>query len=111
MQPEKNPYIETESDVSVDEIIKAIPHYNVILLDDNEHTYEYVIEMLMKIFGHSLQTAFEMAVEVDTRKRVIVYTTYKERALQKKREIESYGADWRIPNCKGSMSAIIEKVN
>ena len=71
-------------------------------------TYEYVIEMLTDIFGHSPQTAFEMALTVDTQKKVAVYTTYKERAEQKKRQIENYGADWRIPSCKGSMSTYIE---
>jgi ATP-dependent Clp protease adaptor protein ClpS len=92
-----------------EEIVKLIPRYHVILLDDNEHTYDYVIEMLMVLFKHSMETAFRMAYEVDTRKRVIVDTTHKERAELKKQQIESYGADWRMPACKGSMSATIEK--
>jgi ATP-dependent Clp protease adaptor protein ClpS len=91
------------------EIIKLIPLYHVILLDDNDHTYDYVIEMLMDLFHYSRETAFQMAYEVDTKKRVIVDTTYKERAGLKKQQIESYGADWRMPDCKGSMSAIVEK--
>ena len=49
-----------------------LPQYNVVLLDDNDHTYDYVIEMLMDIFRHSSQTAFEMACEVDAHGRVIV---------------------------------------
>ena len=98
-----------ETETIEEEIIKLIPLYHVILLDDNEHTYDYVIEMLMDLFKHSAETAFRMACEVDTRKRVIVDTTHKERAELKKQQIESYGADWRMPACKGSMSAIIEK--
>jgi len=87
---------------------KLIPRYNVILLDDNEHTYDYVIEMLMQIFGHSLATAYNMACIVDRAGRVIVDTTHKERAEMKRDQIHAYGADWRIPHCKGSMSATIE---
>ncbi len=94
-----------------EEIVKLIPLYHVILLDDNEHTYDYVIEMLMDLFGHSSETAFQMACEVDTRKRVIVNTTYKERAELKQQQIESYGTDWRMPDCKGSMSAVMEKAD
>ena len=100
--------IQTETETKIQSNIKTIPQYHVVLLDDNEHTYEYVIEMLTDIFGHSPQTAFEMALTVDTQKKVAVYTTYKERAEQKKRQIENYGADWRIPSCKGSMSTYIE---
>jgi ATP-dependent Clp protease adaptor protein ClpS len=100
-----------EIEKTEEEIIKLIPLYHVILLDDNEHTYDYVIEMLMDLFGHSRETAFRMACEVDTRKRVIVNTTYKERAELKQQQIESYGTDWRMPDCKGSMSAVMEKAD
>ncbi len=85
-----------------------IPQYHVVLLDDNDHTYDYVIEMLMQIFGHSRATAFRMACEVDTAGRVIVDTTTKERAELKRDQIHAYGPDWRIPHCQGSMSALIE---
>ena len=98
-----------EIETTEEEIVKLIPHYHVILLDDDVHTYDYVIEMLMDLFKHSMETAFRMACEVDSRKRVIVDTTHKERAELKKQQIESYGADRRIPACKGSMSAVMEK--
>ena len=85
-----------------------IPKFNVVLWDDNDHTYDYVIEMLTKLFRHSAEVAFDMAVEVDSQGRVIVETTSKERAEFKRDQIHSFGADWRIPHCKGSMSATIE---
>lgn len=102
--PEKSPEtLEVEDEQAV-----LVPLYHVILLDDDDHSYEYVIEMLMDIFGHSERKAYDMACEVDSKKRVIVETTYKERAEMKRDQIRSYGADWRIPHCRGSMSAIIE---
>lgn len=97
-----------EIDTTEKDTVKLIPRYHVILLDDDDHTYDYVIEMLMDIFGHTMSTAYEMACEVDANKRVIVDTTHKEKAEHRKQQIESYGADWRMPNCKGSMSATIE---
>ena len=48
------------------------PQYHVVLLDDDDHTYAYVIEMLMSLFGHSEGKAFLMAQEVDRSGRVIV---------------------------------------
>jgi len=85
-----------------------IPQYHVVLLDDNHHSYEYVIEMLMAIFGHDRERAFQMAVIVDTKKRVIVETTFRERAELRRDQIHAYGPDWRIPACAGSMSATVE---
>ena len=100
----KLPEIIEEEDVEV----KNIPQYHVILLDDDEHTYEYVIEMLVKIFGHSESAALNMAMEVDGKGRVVVNTTFKERADHNRRQIEGYGPDWRIAHSSGSMSAYIE---
>ena len=87
---------------------KQLPPYNVVLLDDNAHSYEYVIVMLRQLFGHPTPTAFRMACEVDTAGRVVVDTTSKERAEFKRDQIHAYGADSLIAHCKGSMSAIIE---
>jgi ATP-dependent Clp protease adaptor protein ClpS len=84
------------------------PLWHVVLLDDDDHTYDYVIEMLGKVFGHSLETAFQMACEVDTTGRVIVDTTSLERAELKRDQIHGYGRDWRLERSAGSMSAILE---
>jgi ATP-dependent Clp protease adaptor protein ClpS len=81
-----------------------------VLLNDDDHTYDYVIEMLGKVFGHDLETALRMAMEVDSSDRVIVDTTSKERAELKQQQIHAYGPDWRLPRSQGSMSAEIEPV-
>ncbi|GDY12129.1 ATP-dependent Clp protease ClpS [Planctomycetota bacterium] len=82
--------------------------WNVVLLNDDDHSYDYVIEMLQAVFGHSVELAFLFAVEVDTTGRVIVDTTTKERAELKQEQIHAYGPDPLIPRCAGSMTAIIE---
>jgi ATP-dependent Clp protease adaptor protein ClpS len=87
---------------------KRQPPYHVILLNDDDHTYQYVIFMLQKLFGHSPETGFKMAQEVDKTGRVIVDTTSMERAELKQEQIHAFGPDPLIPRCKGSMSAMIE---
>ncbi len=89
---------------------KNQPLYNVILLNDNDHTYDYVIGMLRKLFGCSPEQAFQLAFDVDHHDRVILDTTTLERAELKRDQIHSFGRDWRIPRCQGSMSAMIEPV-
>lgn len=84
------------------------PPYHVILLNDDEHTYAYVIEMLCTIFSHSIEKAFRLAEEVDANDRVIVATCHMELAELRKEQIESFGADPRLSECRGSMSAMIE---
>lgn len=89
---------------------KRQPRYNVVLLDDNDHTYDYVIRMLGELFGHTQEKAFQVATEVDQIGRAILLTTTKEHGELKQEQIHGFGVDPLIPRCKGSMSAILEPV-
>jgi ATP-dependent Clp protease adaptor protein ClpS len=84
------------------------PPYNVVLLDDNDHTYDYVIEMLMKLLFKTADEAYRHAVEVDTTGRTIVLTAELPMAEFARDQIHAYGADWRMPRSQGSMSALVE---
>ena len=84
------------------------PLYHLVLLDDDQHTYAYVIEMLGKIFGYGREKSFALARIVDTAGRVVVETDSHERVTLDQGKIHGYGADPRIPTSKGSMSAIVE---
>jgi ATP-dependent Clp protease adaptor protein ClpS len=87
---------------------EAQPPYNVVLLDDDEHSFEYVIRMLKSLFGHPPEKGLLMAMEVHTTGRVIVATTHLEHAELKRDQIQGFGPDPLIPRCKGSMSAVVE---
>ena len=82
--------------------------YHVVLLDDDDHTYDYVIGMLRKLFGHTTEQSLQLATTVDETGRVILATTTLERAELKRDQIHGFGRDWRIPRCAGSMSADVE---
>lgn len=99
---------DVEREVEEKEKVKRQPPYNVILHNDDDHSYEYVIGMLRKLFGHPPERGFQMACEVDTKGRAIVLTTSLELAELKRDQIHAYGPDPLIPRCKGSMSASIE---
>ena len=84
------------------------PLYHVILLDDNDHTYDYVVEMLTKLFRFSEQGAYEHTVEVDSKGHTRLTTLPLEEAEGKRDQIHAYGADWRLPRSVGSMAAVVE---
>jgi len=89
---------------------KRQPRYSVILWNDNDHTYEYVIVMLRALFGHDRTRGMQLATEVDTRGKVIVLTTTREHAELKRDQIHAFGKDELIAHCVGSMSATIEPI-
>ncbi len=86
------------------------PRYQVILWDDDDHTYDYVIRMMQQLFGHTLERAYELACEVDSFGRAICLTTTREHAELKRDQIHAYGKDVMIARCQGSMYSTIEPV-
>lgn len=82
--------------------------WNVVLIDDDAHTYEYVMKMLQSIFAMPVEKAFTMTEKVDADGRCILFTTHKEHAELKRDQIHSFGKDMLIASCAGSMSAVLE---
>ena len=87
---------------------KRQPRYNVVLWDDDDHSYDYVVLMLRDLFGHSFEKGFLLAKQVDAAGQVICLTTTREHAELKRDQIHAYGKDVLIERCAGSMSASIE---
>ena len=90
--------------------VKKQPRYNVILWDDDDHSYDYVISMMRKLFGHSIDRGFVIARQVDSGGKAICLTTTMEHAELKRDQIHAFGKDRQIERCKGSMKATIEPV-
>jgi ATP-dependent Clp protease adaptor protein ClpS len=82
--------------------------YHVILLNDEDHTYDYVIEMLMEIFDFSEDKAYHHTKEVDTKGHSRLVTLPLAEAEKKRDQVHAYGADWRLPRSAGGMAALIE---
>ncbi len=84
------------------------PPYNVIVLNDEEHTFEYVIELLTKLFSHPLTAAEKLTWQIHHAGRAIVYTTHKELAELKCEQVLEYGPDPRMSISKGPLGCYIE---
>ena len=87
---------------------KRQPPYNVVLLNDDDHSFDYVIAMMQQLFGYPREKGYQLAYQVHTNGRVIVLTTTLEHAELKRDQIHAFGPDPLIDRCKGSMSAEIE---
>ena len=85
-----------------------VPLFHVVLLDDDDHTYAYVVEMLERLFCMSKSQAFQHAVEVDSTGRTVVITCEQPAAEFARDQIHAHGADWRMPRSKGSMKAVLK---
>ena len=75
---------------------------------DEEHTIEYVVEMLIAVFGLAHSAALACTLEADATGSSIVFTGNLETAEFKRDCVHSYGPDWRMPQSRGSVAALVE---
>ena len=88
-----------------------LPRYHVLLWNDDEHTFTYVIHMMRELFGHTLTRAKQIAEQVHTDGAAVCLTTTKEHAELKRDQVHAYGRDRRVVSCVGAMSCTIEPEN
>ncbi|VTS03202.1 ATP-dependent Clp protease adaptor ClpS [Tuwongella immobilis] len=103
-----NPVTLPEQETDTQQKTRFAPRYHVVLLNDDDHSFEYVIFMMKKLFNHSEVRGFEIAQTVHLKGRAIVWTGALEVAELKRDQIHDFGPDPLIPRCKGSMSAELE---
>jgi ATP-dependent Clp protease adaptor protein ClpS len=77
--------------------------YELVLLDDYDHSYEYVIRMLGDVFGYSEAEAFRAAKEVDTHGEVILGVADRAEAEVLRDKVSARGPDPLLQRSKTSM--------
>src|SRR5207244_4183648 len=77
--------LDTDIDRSAKDDLSKL--YHVIILNDDDHTFEYVIELLHAIFGLPFALALAHTVEADSTGSSIVFTTTLKEAEHKRDQI------------------------
>jgi len=83
--------------------------YKTVLFNDEEHTYDYVVELLTKVCKLSRENAFRCAVEVDMTGRTIVFYGSQGDCGRVCGQILKYGPDHRLPHSMSSMNAEVQE--
>jgi ATP-dependent Clp protease adaptor protein ClpS len=73
---------------------KPQPPYAVIVHNDEEHTFPYVIELLKKVCGHPTAKAVQLTFQVHNQGKAIVWSGALEVAELKRDQIRGYGPDF-----------------
>jgi ATP-dependent Clp protease adaptor protein ClpS len=69
---------------------RRVPPYNVILLNDDYHSFEFVMGVLRKVFGYAEERCFQLTFEAHTAGRAIVWTGPREVAELKVEQISTF---------------------
>jgi ATP-dependent Clp protease adaptor protein ClpS len=72
---------------------KLLPPYAVVVLNDDLHTFDYVMLTFQKVFGYAPERCFQLAKQIHEQGRAIVWTGPKEVAELKRDLVRSAGPD------------------
>jgi ATP-dependent Clp protease adaptor protein ClpS len=69
---------------------RRIPPYNVILMNDDHHSMEFVVEVLCKVLGCASERAIQLMLEAHTSGRAVIWTGTREVAELKAEQIQTF---------------------
>ena len=72
---------------------RRIPPYHVILENDDYHSMTFVVSVLCKALGHSVERAYQLMLQAHQTGRAIVWTGTKEVAELKAEQISTFRED------------------
>ena len=69
---------------------RRVPPYHVILANDDDHSMEFVVDVLRKVLAIKLEAAMLLMLEAHTKGRAIIWTGPKEVAELKAEQIHTF---------------------
>ncbi len=73
---------------------KTQPPYAVVVFNDDVHTFDYVVEAFMKVFGYPQEKSLALALQIHSAGRGIVWSGSLEVAELKRDQLRSVGPDF-----------------
>lgn len=96
-------------DAEIDEKVRRLPPYHVILLNDDDHSFEFVVHVLRQVFGYELEKAYTLTMEAHQQGRAVVWTGSKEVAELRVEQITTFHETRQFDNRKlGPLGCVIE---
>jgi ATP-dependent Clp protease adaptor protein ClpS len=101
LKPKAEPREETRT--------RLIPPYHVILLNDDHHSMEFVIEVLVKVLGCAHERAYQLMMEAHASGRAVIWTGPQEGAELKQEQVRTYHEQhWKTGRDLGPLGCEIE---
>jgi ATP-dependent Clp protease adaptor protein ClpS len=69
---------------------RTLPPYQVVLLNDDDHSMPFVVAVLQKVFGYDDQKAILLMLEAHHRQRAVVWSGSKEGAELKQDQVRTF---------------------
>ncbi len=73
---------------------KRQPPYAVVVFNDDQHSFQYVIDVFKKVFGYPQEKGYTLALQIHHAGRGVVWSGTRELAELKRDQIRACGPDF-----------------
>jgi ATP-dependent Clp protease adaptor protein ClpS len=88
---------------------RRVPPYNVILENDDHHSIEFVVDVVQKVLGCTLERSVQLTLQAHTSGRAVIWTGTKEVAELKVEQIQTFHEVRESDGAQlGPLSCVIE---
>jgi ATP-dependent Clp protease adaptor protein ClpS len=99
----------TQTSPGVETRTRLLPPYHVILLNDDQHSMEFVVGVLVKVLGCPDEEAMTLMLEAHHSGRAVIWTGPKEVAELKAEQVQTFHETRASDGAKlGPLGCIIE---
>ena len=87
------PVVTADPQVEEDVRPKLLPPYNLILENDDHHSFEFVVMVLCKALGYSVEKSYQYTLQAHNSGQAVVWTGSKEVAELKLEQVLTFHED------------------
>ncbi len=87
---------------------RRYPPYHVIVDNDDDHSMEFVIEVLCKVLGCPVERAYQLMLEAHTSGRAVIWTGTREVAELKAEQVHTFAEVHRDGRQLGPLGCSVE---
>jgi ATP-dependent Clp protease adaptor protein ClpS len=88
--PEPDVMVTTKPKEREETATRCIPPYHVVLENDDHHTMDFVVDVLRKVLGCTIEHAVQLMLQAHNTGRAIIWTGPKEVAELKVEQIRTF---------------------
>ena len=85
-----DPIVTVEPEVDESTEVRLLPPYHLILHNDDHHSFEFVMAVLCKALGFSVERSYQFTNEAHVSGRAVLWTGQKEVAELKLEQVQTF---------------------
>jgi ATP-dependent Clp protease adaptor protein ClpS len=87
------------------------PHYHLVLLNDETHSFNFVVRMFQDVFSMPLERSVALTLEIHSRGRGVAFRGSLDAVNHKRTQVLEYGPDPSLPYSEEPLGVAIEKAS